>query len=89
MTEELLMRQRLDIETAISVLQTAFSPARCNAKSGNYGKCIEVIILNDAGEQLLPKFELMSSQFSDPSRLALIIANVKENLARTGFVLDA
>lgn len=84
-----LMKQRLDIGAAISILQTAFTPAYCSAESCDHGKCIELQIFSVAGERLLPKFEIASAQFSDPARLELIIGNLRENLTRAGFVLDS
>lgn len=83
------MKQRLDIGSAISILQTAFIPAQCSAQSCDYSKIIGIQISNVAGEPLLPKIEIKSAQFSDSARLALIIRSLRENLTRTGFVLSS
>lgn len=80
------MRQKIDVNAAITVIEAAFAPLQCVAESDDFSNKIEFRIYGPDGNGIA-KIELSKAQFSDVDRLNTILDSLRDELIRKGFQL--
>ena len=81
------MSEHIPVESALTILQSAFSPLRCVAESWDYGNQARFRVF-DADDPLVSMHGLLRGQVTDSRRLEWLINHVRENLTERGYVLD-
>lgn len=86
--KEFPLKTRIDIETSLSVITTAFLPLRCVTEEWDAGERIRFRVF-DGDEPVLRVDELVKALFSDPSRLKGVLGQARSTLISRGIALNA
>ena len=81
------MRESIQIEKAIEIIESAFTPLRCVAEPWDSGYRICFRVFDTTNEPLLNVEEILKPQFSDHQRLTFVINEARSNLINRGFNL--
>ena len=83
------MAHEISIETAVEILESAFAPLHCLARTEDHANSVVATVRNSSGEILLDLGNLTKERVTNAKRFKAILIDARERLEDRGFSLSA